>query len=116
MRPAASTAVASIISRPAPPTASEPRCSKCHSLALPSSALYWHIGETTMRLASVSSRKAIGVNSGLGIAQAVLQKIGALLYRHGGGRRDSPHPGGKGPRVGVGGAGRTPPRPVEGGR
>ena len=68
MRPAASTAVASIINSPAPPSDSEPRCCRCQSLALPSSALYWHIGETTMRLAKVNWLSAMGVNSGLGMS------------------------------------------------
>src|SRR5690348_8685124 len=67
MRPARSTAVASIIKSPAPDTASEPRCCLCQSLALPSSALYWHIGDTTMRLASVTSRRLMDVKSELGM-------------------------------------------------
>src|SRR5258707_4898058 len=67
MRPARSTAVASIITSPAPDTASEPRCCMCQSVALPSSALYWHIGDTTMRLASVRSRNPMVVKSELGM-------------------------------------------------
>src|ERR1700730_10810097 len=67
MRPACSTPVASIISNPAPDTARKPRCCMCQSLALPSSALYWHIGETTMRLASVRLRNVTGVKSELGM-------------------------------------------------
>src|ERR1700687_4620217 len=50
MRPMASTAVASMHSMPAPDSASVPRCTMCHSLALPSREEYWHIGETTTRL------------------------------------------------------------------
>src|SRR5450432_2353231 len=36
----------------------------CQSVAAPSTAEYWHIGETTMRLASVSLRSENGVKSG----------------------------------------------------
>jgi hypothetical protein len=75
MRPSALTPVASIIRSPAPESASWPRCIMCQSLALPSTALYWHIGATAMRLASVRSRSAIGVKSWLG--------MGTLLRRPG---------------------------------
>ena len=37
-----------------------PRWPRCQSLAQPSSALYWHIGETTMRLASSSTAELDG--------------------------------------------------------
>ncbi len=36
-------------------------CVKCQSLAEPSSAEYWHIGDTMMRLDKVKPRSAIGV-------------------------------------------------------
>ena len=39
---------------PAPDMARLPRCAMCQSVALPSTAEYWHIGETMMRLASSS--------------------------------------------------------------
>ncbi len=60
MRPRASTAVASTITSPAPPTAREPRWTRCQSLAKPSSELYSHIGETPMRLGRVTERSASG--------------------------------------------------------
>src|SRR5262245_39233172 len=44
-----------------------PRCMRCHSLAQPSSAEYWHIGETTMRLASSRPATRKGVNKLLGM-------------------------------------------------
>ena len=50
MRPMASTAVASMISKPAPDRASWPRWITCQSVAAPSTAEYWHIGAMTMRL------------------------------------------------------------------
>ena len=56
MRPSAVTAVASVNTSAAPPTARLPRCTRCQSLANPSTLEYWHIGDTTMRLASVSAR------------------------------------------------------------
>ena len=48
------TAVASVKTSPAPPTARLPRWTRCQSLAKPSSQEYSHIGETTMRLESVT--------------------------------------------------------------
>src|SRR6266851_6568624 len=72
MRPAAATPVASIITRPGPATANEPRWRMCQSVALPSIALYWHIGATTTRLGRVRPRRAIGVKSWLVIMLPVL--------------------------------------------
>src|SRR5262252_7335170 len=60
MRPISATAVASVITSAAPPTARLPRWTRCQSLENPSTLEYSHIGETTMRLESVSERKAIG--------------------------------------------------------
>src|ERR1700704_4986908 len=58
----ASTAVASRITRPAPDIANEPRCIQCQGCATPSSAAYWHIGETTMRLGNSKAASLNGVN------------------------------------------------------
>ncbi len=55
MRPPGVTAVASQITSAAPPTAREPRWTRCQSLAIPSSEEYWHIGETPMRFRNVTS-------------------------------------------------------------
>src|SRR5204863_2811642 len=63
MRPSRVTCVASRMSRPAPEYARWPRCTRCQSFMLPSSAEYWHIGETTMRLGSVMPPSWIGVKS-----------------------------------------------------
>src|SRR3954471_9683881 len=63
MRPSRVTWVASTIIRPAPEYARWPRCTKCQSFMLPSSAQYWHIGEMTMRFGSVIPPSAIGVKS-----------------------------------------------------
>src|SRR6266850_8463655 len=60
MRPSAVTAVASVITSAAPPTAREPRWTRCQSLANPSWLEYWHIGETTMRWGSVRPREGKG--------------------------------------------------------
>src|SRR3569623_851473 len=62
MRPSGTTPVASMITRPKPPSAKRPRCTKCQALAKPCLAEYWHIGATTARLRSVNSRKARGEN------------------------------------------------------
>src|SRR3954467_10657213 len=63
MRPSAVTAVASIVNRPAPDISSWPQWTRCQSVAQPSTAEYWHIGDTTTRLERVSSRKRSGSKS-----------------------------------------------------
>jgi len=66
MRPSRLTSVISVMTSPAPPTARLPRCTRCQSPGVPSSAEYWHIGDTTTRLASTSERRRNGVNIGGG--------------------------------------------------
>jgi hypothetical protein len=63
IRPRGSTAVASNTTSPAPPTARLPRWTRCQSFARPSSAEYWHMGETAMRLRRVTSRSVSGSKS-----------------------------------------------------
>ena len=63
MRPMASTAVASMQNIAAPDSARELIWVKCQSVAEPSTAEYWHIGATMMRLASFRSRNWIGEKS-----------------------------------------------------
>src|SRR5438128_6050304 len=65
MRPCRSTSVISATTRPAPELASMPRWVRCQSEATPSLALYWHMGDTTMRLASARSASLIGEKSAL---------------------------------------------------
>src|SRR5712691_2069498 len=65
MRPRRPTAVASTTRSDAPELASMPRWLTCQSLAQPSSELYWHMGETTMRLSSSRSASRIGENKAL---------------------------------------------------
>ncbi|GMU40069.1 MAG: hypothetical protein AMXMBFR23_09350 [Chloroflexota bacterium] len=61
MRPSGDTAVASVITRPAPPVARAPRWTRCQSVGKPSSvAEYWHIGDTKMRFRISTSRKRNG--------------------------------------------------------
>jgi hypothetical protein len=62
MRPTRLTIVISVITRPAAPIEKLPRCWMCQSVADPSSDAYWHIGETTMRFASVNPRMVKGEN------------------------------------------------------
>src|SRR5438309_750764 len=58
IRPSGLTPLASTITRPAPPTARLPRCTKCQSVGIPSWLEYWHIGETKIRfLNSISLRR-----------------------------------------------------------
>src|SRR5690349_10730173 len=63
MRPIASTPVASMQNIAAPDSASELIWVKCQSVAEQSTAEYWHIGATVMRLASFRSRTWIGEKS-----------------------------------------------------
>src|SRR6201987_575799 len=56
MRPSGSTAVASVKTSAAPPTARLPKCTRCQFVAKPSVLEYWHIGETIIRLRSRTSR------------------------------------------------------------
>jgi hypothetical protein len=62
IRPSGATAVISTIITPAPDNDSEPKCCRCQSFAEPSTALYWHIGDTAMRLARVRPPMVIGEN------------------------------------------------------
>lgn len=39
---------------PAPPTAREPKCTRCQSVATPSTDEYSHMGDTPMRLRKVT--------------------------------------------------------------
>src|SRR5919206_2705046 len=63
MRPIASTPVASMQNIAAPDSANELMWVKCQSVAEPSTAEYWHIGATTMRLGNFRSRNWIGEKS-----------------------------------------------------
>src|SRR6188474_2978010 len=65
MRPRRSTPVASTTTSEAPEFASMPRWVTCQSVGMPSLALYWHIGATTMRLASSRPLILYGENSAL---------------------------------------------------
>src|SRR5580700_4771484 len=65
MRPMASTWVASMQNIAAPESERLLMWVKCQSLAEPSSAEYWHIGDTMMRLASFRPRNSIGENRAL---------------------------------------------------
>src|SRR5450755_3377301 len=72
MRPRGSTAVASAITAPAPPTARLPRCTRCQSPAKPSSLEYSHMGETAMRLRKVTPRMVSGEKrSGISLMIAI---------------------------------------------
>src|SRR5579862_1004050 len=62
MRPSAVTAVASVMTSPAPPTARDPRWTTCQSLAKPSVLEYSHTGDTAIRLRSVTPRMVSGEN------------------------------------------------------
>src|SRR5580692_6242667 len=60
MRASGDTPVASITTSPAPPTARLPRCTRCQSVAKPSSQEYWHMGETAIRLGRVNPPSGSG--------------------------------------------------------
>ena len=63
MRPSGVTCVASTISSPAPDRARLPRCCVCQSVIEPLTALYWHIGEVTIRFDNSSVPMENEVNS-----------------------------------------------------
>ena len=65
MRPSLVTAVASTITRAAPPAARLPRWTRCQSFANPSFAQYWHMGEMTIRLRNVTPRIASGLSKSI---------------------------------------------------
>ena len=64
MRPSGDTQVISVNTRPAPPMARAPRCTRCKSFGTPSTALYCAIGETTTRFSSRMPRSLNGRNIG----------------------------------------------------
>ena len=69
---------------PAPDNARWPRWTRCQSVAAPSSAEYWHIGETTIRLGSATPRSDKGWNRalmGLGTSSGVVLRPDAALLR-----------------------------------
>ena len=66
IRPSRLTSVISATTRDAPPAARLPRWTRCQSFGVPSSAEYWHIGDTTTRFESTRSRSRNGVNMGGG--------------------------------------------------
>jgi hypothetical protein len=65
IRPSGRTAVASIVSSPAPESARWPRWITCQSVMQPSTAEYWHIGAITMRFCSSKPPTVTGVNKTL---------------------------------------------------
>src|SRR4051794_3374076 len=83
MRPCFVTAVASTITMPAPPSAKRPRWTKCQSLARPSSAEYWHIGEMMMRFFVSMPRNFSVVNRrGLLIAERSIRALFEVRVFH----------------------------------
>src|SRR5215467_4015880 len=81
IRPRGLTFVISHITSPAQPSEKLPRCIRCQSLAEPLSELYWHIGDTTTRLARVRPRSVIGENRTLAIFDDPLRAETALNGR-----------------------------------
>ncbi len=61
IRPSRAIDVASTITKATPPTARLPRCTRCQSSASPSWAMYWHMGDITIRLRSVIPRIMSGL-------------------------------------------------------
>ena len=58
MRASGDTQVISVMTRPAPPSARVPRCTRWKSFGVPSTALYMSIGETTTRFGDRHGRAA----------------------------------------------------------
>src|SRR5436309_14236671 len=78
IRPPRVTAVASTTIRAAPPTARLPRWTRCQSLHIPSSALYWHMGDMTIRLRRVTPRRVNGVRR---VGEPVGRSLMPACYR-----------------------------------
>ena len=81
MRAFSDTSVISVITRPAPPTASAPRWTRCQSVGVPSTAEYWHMGDTTERLINVVPRIGNGTNIGAGAGSYVGQPWSSAYTR-----------------------------------
>jgi hypothetical protein len=62
MRPSGLTEDASTMMRLAPPVANAPKWTWCHWFTTPSTAEYWHIGETQRRSKTVRERRVMGLN------------------------------------------------------
>ncbi len=76
MRPSGVTLAASVSTSPAPPTARLPRCTRCQSSGTPSSAEYWHMGETKTRLGIVTERSRTGLKRrDMEVAAGMFRKI-----------------------------------------
>src|SRR5580704_9579125 len=73
--PRSSTALASVNTSPAPPTARLPKCTRCHACGCPSFAEYSHIGETTIRFFNSISRIRNGLKSFILVSRRVSRKI-----------------------------------------
>src|SRR5438067_986817 len=61
IRPSGDTALISTVTWAAPPTAREPKWTRCQLVAKPSPDEYWHIGETTIRWRNVTLLSVNGV-------------------------------------------------------
>src|SRR5262249_16881735 len=90
--------------------ASMPRCETCQSLPTPSSALYWHMGETTTRLSRARSASRNGENRAEAMAgqafwggKAGEGAIGSALHGGRGRRQQVPRRGAR--QEGRGGGG-----------
>src|SRR5215467_8074800 len=108
MRPIASTAVASTHSSAAPPSARWPRWIRCQSLAEPSSAEYWHIGETMIRFRSVRPRSWKGEKSALVIGSGRFGGVGGGEYTGQSDADSSARRGGVAPHIAVDPPGKKP--------
>ena len=83
MRASAETQTISVKIRPAPPVARLPRCTRCQSVGMPSTAEYWSIGETTTRFSSVMPRSRNGWNIGTaGLTTSTSKPCRAHVARH----------------------------------
>src|SRR5436190_16042476 len=76
MRPRRSTPVASTVIIPAPDMARVIQCWRCQSVAEPSSAEYWHIGETATRLWNGIPPITIGEKRRDVIAGLLMRRVG----------------------------------------
>ena len=89
IRPSGSTALASVSTSEAPPTARLPRWTSCHSFGNPATDEYWHIGETMIRFLSVTDRCVSGLKRITGPCNNVRACCALPVRRHAGLEREA---------------------------
>ncbi|MFC5122727.1 hypothetical protein ACFPRL_04530 [Pseudoclavibacter helvolus] len=83
---------------PKPPLALAPKCTRCQSPGTPSTAEYWHMGESQSRLSIVSPRAVNGVKSVASLTRRAPFRLRTAVRPQGRGRGARPTLAGRGCR------------------